>query len=326
MTLAASILLLLISLGVTFCCSGMEAGVFAMSRLRIRHQMRAGKRAAAVLHGFLEDTEGFLWTILLGNTLANYVATILIVSLLHDALIGIPILFLSALFASVFALYAFADLLPKTLFRQFPNRLCLALARPFRILHLGMAPLVALVAWLANLLLRITGGRRFSGRLFGSREELRQLMQESGQAISGMEQAMVNRVLDLQNLTVGRLALPLDKAVVATTVTPVTDLLAMCRQSGLTRMPLRDEKTGRVVGIFSLRASIYQSGFDPAGRAGAFLQPAVYLDEAIRLEVALQRFRSSGQRLAIVLDRDRREVGIIAFQDILRFMFGELGL
>jgi CBS domain containing-hemolysin-like protein len=34
----------------------------------------------------------------------------------------------------------------------------------------------------------------------------------------------------------------------------------------------------------------------------------------------------SGQRLAIVLGRDQREVGIVSLQDILKVIFGEVRL
>src|SRR5438094_9151034 len=70
---------------VSFLLSGMEAGVFALSRLRIRQQMRAGRVSAKVLHGFLENPENFLWTILAGNTLANFIILGLMVSVLHQA-------------------------------------------------------------------------------------------------------------------------------------------------------------------------------------------------------------------------------------------------
>ena len=56
----------------SFLLSGMEAGVFALSRLRVRRLARAGKPSAKLLQGFLERPEKFLWTILVGNTLANF--------------------------------------------------------------------------------------------------------------------------------------------------------------------------------------------------------------------------------------------------------------
>src|SRR6185436_151552 len=58
---------------VSFLLSGMEAGVFALSRLRIRQRMREGRQSARVLYEFLEHPENFLWTILVGNTIANFI-------------------------------------------------------------------------------------------------------------------------------------------------------------------------------------------------------------------------------------------------------------
>jgi putative hemolysin len=56
----------------SFLLSGMEAGVFALNRLRVRRLARAGKPSAQMLQSFLEKPERFLWTILVGNTLAIF--------------------------------------------------------------------------------------------------------------------------------------------------------------------------------------------------------------------------------------------------------------
>lgn len=47
------------ALALSFFMSGMESGVFALSRLRIRRLVRAGKPSAKVLHGYLENSEDF---------------------------------------------------------------------------------------------------------------------------------------------------------------------------------------------------------------------------------------------------------------------------
>src|SRR5437016_7670379 len=72
-----------VCLAVSFLLSGMEAGVFALSRLRVRQQMRAGGRSAKLLLGFLENPENFLWTILVGNTLVNFAILGWVVATLH---------------------------------------------------------------------------------------------------------------------------------------------------------------------------------------------------------------------------------------------------
>ena len=56
------------------------------------------------------------------------------------------------------------------------------------------------------------------------------------------------------------------------------------------------------------------------------MTPALFLREDLRLEDALRRLQRSGQRLAIVLGPDQRELGIISLQDILKVIFGEISL
>src|SRR5580658_2841522 len=72
----SDILVLLVALlcvTLSFLFSGMETGVLALNRFRVRQRMRSGDRRAAVLHGFLQNPEDFLWTVLVGNTMVNIV-------------------------------------------------------------------------------------------------------------------------------------------------------------------------------------------------------------------------------------------------------------
>jgi putative hemolysin len=322
------IVIILFSLALSFLFSGMEAGVFALSRLRIRQQMRAGRQSAQLLHRYLENSEDFLWTILLGNTLANFLAVSLTLGRLYRWLGRQPWLFLLAFMAIVFLLYAICDLLPKILFRLYPNRLCLALAGPFRLFHVGLSPLVGLVTWFSSNLLRLTGGRIYTGHLFGSRDELRQVMQESAHGLSSEERQMINRVLDLQNLTVRQIMVPLNKVVSVIERTPLSELLEIYRQRRLTRLPVWKEDKGerRIVGLVNLATLFYAGDLNLNKTAGELVRPALYLDDEVRLEQSLRRMQRSGQRLAIVLGRDRLELGIVSLQDILRSIFGEVSL
>jgi len=313
---------------VSFVLSGMEAGVFALSRLRIRQQMRAGRPSAKALHHYLENPENFLWTILVGNTVANCLILGWLVVVFHAVLGYYRIAFIVVFSVAAFLLYVFFDLLPKMLFRLYPNRLCLLLARPFGVLHWILRPLVAAVETVSSLLLRWRGGKAFTGYLFGNREELRQVMQESSQALTTEERTMISHVLDLQTLTVRQVMKPIEQTVTLTAHTPVSVLLAVCREQRFTRLPVREVREGqeRIVGIVALNALLYQAALDANKPLSEYMKPALFLDEDMRLEVALQRMQRSGERLAIVLGRERREIGILSLQDVLSIIFGEVRL
>jgi len=317
-----------VCLVVSFLLSGMEAGVFALSRLRVRQQMRAGRRSAKVLHGFLENPENFLWTILVGNTVANFLILGWLIRILFQPLQHHWFWFVIVFSMAVFLFYTFFDLLPKMLFRTYPNRLCMMLAYPFRWIHFLLRPLVWVVETVSSGLLRWRGGKVFTGHLFGNREELREVMQESAHALTSEERTMINRVLDLPSLTVRQAVIPLAQTATISAQMSVSQALEMCRDRKVTRLPVWEIRDGqrRIIGLVSLNTLLFQPNVDPNRPVMDYIKPALYVEEDLRLEVALRRMQRSGQRLGIVLGRDRREIGVIGLQDVLRIVFGQVSL
>lgn len=308
--------------------SGMEAGVFALNRLRIRHQMRAGNRRAQVLYSYMENPERFLWTIVVGNTVANVVVVGLGVWVLDAYLGAQPPLLVLAIVPAFILFYAFCELLPKTLFSLYPNRFCMYVAPYFRLISLGLAPLVSVVTLLADSLLRFTSGKKLTGRLFGNRDELRRLMHESAQDMSSEERTMINRVLDLQSLTLQQIAISMSRVVSVAIDTPARNILALYKEHRFSRLPVWKQEGGRkkIVGIVTLNSVLFQAETPEKKTAGDYLRPALYLDQDMRLEAALRQMQRKNQRLAIVLDHNQNEWGIVSLQDILKVIFGEVSL
>lgn len=315
-----------VALGVAFLLSGMEAGVFALSRFRIRRLARHGNRRAARLQRYLEDPESFLWTILVGNTLAALVVVTLCALRLERWLAPRSGWFMPAIVGVLLVLYLFADLLPKLLFRRFPNRLSLVGVAPFRILHVLLAPVVGLTEQVSRAVLRLTGGRAFTGRLFGSRAEFRQVIEESAQALSREEVAMINRILDLQNRRVRDVMTPMERAASLETWRTVADLLALVRERPVSHVPLwQGSGAGRrVLGVVALGDVLHTADMPETRVLGSLVRPTLFVDDGARLEDALRTMQRGRQRLAVVLDAQRREVGVITLNDILRAMFGEV--
>ena len=325
---ALNYFLLALCFGASFLLSGMEAGVFALNRLRVRRLARNGQPSAQILNRFLEQPERFLWTILVGNTLANFIILGWMLAQLHH---WFPFqnLTVAALFAIVvFLFYTFFDLLPKMIFRAHPNSLCLSAARIFRVVNFLLSPLVLVVEAVSRLILHWTGGQVFKGQLFGNREEMRAMMRESGQALTDDEHAMVNRILDLQKYSVGHIAKPLVATLGVETRTPLRDAIALAREKDLSRLPVWEVRDGqrRVAGLLNIGPLLYREPLDVEKPSSAYMIPAVFVNEGIRLEVALRLMQRAGQRMAIVLSREHTEIGIIAMKDILMVMFGEMKL
>jgi putative hemolysin len=323
-----ALVILIPCLFVSFLLSGMEAGVFALNRLRVRRLARAGRPSARFLSRSLENPERFLWTILVGNTLANFLILGFVLAKLREWFRAEEPLVLVLFTVLVFLFYALFDLLPKMLFRAQPNALCLGTANIFRIFYFALTPLVLVVEGVSNMILRWTGGRAFTGQLFGNREEMRAFMQESAQSFTSDERAMINRVLDLQNFTVRQIAAPLARMASVETETSLRDALALARGKNFSRLPVWERRDGkrRIAGLLSLGPLLYRNDLDLTRPASTYMAPALFLNENTRLDISLRLMQRAGHRLAIVLGRNGVETGAVSLEDILKVLFGEVKL
>jgi putative hemolysin len=310
---------------VSFLCSGMESGVLALSRWRIRQQAREGRRRARVLMGYLDKPENFLWSILVANTLANFGAIGMIVYEIYDQLRGHPLVCLIVFIVALLWFYTICDLFPKLLFRMYPNRLCMGAVIPFQVIHLLMTPLTSLTQRFSDLFLKWSGGKAYTGRVFSSRKELRMVMQDSAQGLSNEERAMIARVLDLQQTTVAQITQPFWRLPDLNAKLTGAELLNSVRDVHRNHLPIwEDAAHRRIAGILDVRQVLYSNETEQARPIRERLTPALYVSEHVAVEETLRRLQRSGQPLAIVLDADRREIGIVGIEEILRSIFGEV--
>jgi CBS domain containing-hemolysin-like protein len=132
----------------------------------------------------------------------------------------------------------------------------------------------------------------------------------------------------LQSLTVRQAVTPIAESATVTAQTPVSQAMALCRERKVSRLPIWETRDGRqrIIGLLNFNTLLFQAELDVNRPVSESVQPALYLEEDLRLEVALRRMQRSGQRLAIVLGRDGREIGIISLQDVLKIIFGDVSL
>ena len=322
----------------SFFLSGMETGLAELSRLRLRRKAREGYAKAERLQDFMDQPEDMLWTILVGNTLANlfvFLSSFFFMQqlmgihspeekLIHLSGISVVYWLLFTLFAFIF--YTLFELLPKMIFRKHPDQLCLYLSHMFAAVNLAFSPLVNLLRGVSRMILFTTGGRELQDHLFGSREELRQVMTESSQSLTEDEREMIDRVLDLQKIPVRDLAIPFEHLSEVNIEMSVAEVIQAHSVETHIRIPvwLDNEEHRRIVGVVNLRRLIFLPEDEWNRPVGHFLESALYQDEDIRLQKLLQLMQRSGQRAVVILNKRKQELGIVTLPDILKVIFGKV--
>ena len=102
-------------------------------------------------------------------------------------------------------------------------------------------------------------------------------MQESAQALTSDERAMINRVLDLQNFTVRQIATPLAQTVTVKAQTPLGDAFRLGRERRFWRLPVRETRNGRprIAGLLALGPLLFRDDLDLQKPAAAHMTPAL---------------------------------------------------
>ena len=316
------ILIMFFSAALSFLFSGIETGVFSLNRLRIRQQMREGNTGARILFDNYREPEKLYWTILLGNIIANAVFVIVLVLLLNQSITN-NLLFWIIFISGVFILFTFCDILPKTLFGKFPNRLCLAVAKPFKIIQITLTPFIGFFHQIFGNPFKNSAGQPLASRLFRNRKELKSLMKESDNSLSAEEKFMISQVLHLSERTLGQVAIPLNLSITASADSSISEIVKLCDKHRIGRIPIWKFSGGqrKVVGITTLKTSLYLKDYDEKKPASHYMQPALFLPADLKVEAALKRMQRSGSWLAIVTSKSQRETGIVALQDILKVVF-----
>ncbi len=315
-------------LTLSFLFSGMESGILSMNKLRIRHQAKHGDKHAKALLGYMQEAEHFLWTILVGNTLANFLIVAPLLIALRRMLPGHPWISAVLLIVLLLVIYTFCDLLPKMLYRKYPNRLTVVSVRPYRIFHWLLAPVVFLVSGIADLLLKICGGEMLTGEMFSDREEMRRVMQSSGQNLTSEERSMIDRVMDLQHRTLSNVMLPLQKVVSIDANATIENAIALSRETSVLRMPVFDEQNGKKVflGVLNLKHLLFEwesKRMDPVRK---HVTGVMHLQAQMSVDDALRQMQKAGQRVGLVLNAKQKEVGWVNIRDILKTVFGEVNI
>ena len=153
-------------------------------------------------------------------------------------------------------------------------------------------------------------------------------MEDSSQALTSEERGMITRVFDLQNINVRQIALPFNRFPILKHNELVADAIARFRETPINILPVwtANLRENRVAGFLNLKSIIFEQEFALNDHVEKHLSPPLYLDEDVRVQEALRRMQRSGNRMAIVVSRDRRELGLIRLEEILKVIFGEVKL
>lgn len=308
----------LVGLGGSAMCSGMETGIYAISRPRLAVRAQRGA-LARLLEREIDQTDRSIATLLIANNAFNYIGVLGVTTLLGAAGYSeATMIVLNALIVTP-VLLVFAESLPKELFRRSPNRLLVPVGPLLR--SLRMAAAATGLLWVVLAFARGVG--RLTGLppepVLGMRQRLAEMLKEGGGgAMSAAQADLIDRSLAFRRAVVAYEMIPWRSVHAVAAAWDRQQLLDFLAGQPHRRFPVVD-RSGRVVGVLdSVRA--FTEGWD---RLEEIVDPPLLVQARLPAREALARLYQHRAHLAVV-ERGGRPVGIVTAKDLVEPLIGEL--
>ncbi|WP_435073834.1 hemolysin family protein [Halorubrum sp. HHNYT27] len=314
---------ILVLTGISAFFSSSELAVFSVPIHRIDSLLAADVPGARALSALREDSHRFLVTALVSNNVANIAAASVATAVfVRFGFSGGQAATGSTVVTSVFVI-VFGEIAPKSYAVAHAEKHALRVSRPVVALQRVIRPVLYVFEALSGVVNRFTGGES-DIESYLTREEIETLVLsgEAAGAIDPEEGAMIRGVLDLESTPVSAVMVPrTDMVALPNTATPA-DVLATAGREGVTRMPVYGKNRDDVVGTVDVRDAIgaHERG-DPL--ASAVHEPT-FVPETKPIDELFDEFRSTGRRMAVVVDEFGAVVGIVTLEDVVEEVVGEL--
>jgi putative hemolysin len=323
-----------ISLFFTAFFSGMEIAFLTANRMRIELSSKKGVFSARILSFFIKRPSHFFTTTLVGNNVAVVLFSITFAALVgnimypdkatyllheHDKL-----LLLIQTVAGSFIVLIIGEFLPKAFFRTSPNLLLNILSAPFILFYYMLYPLVMLIVFLAQIILKIFFNTKISSQEPEfTRHDLFHYVSESSTAD---EESSVD--VDKE---IFRNAIDFPFVKVRDCMTPRTEIAAVEIRDGIETVKQRFIESGHskllvyrdsidnVTGYIHL-VDLYGS----PSKIEEVVMPIVISSESMPVTKLMQELVEKRRSIAVVVDEFGGTSGLITMEDIIEEIIGEI--
>ncbi len=325
--LAIATILLCVALAAFFAAS--ETALTAASRARMHALEKDGDRRAALVNRLLASRERMIGTTLLGNTLVTIGASAFATSILVAFAGERGAIYATGLMTVI--LLVFAEVMPKTVAINYPDRTSLLVARAISFFVSVFVPVLIAIEVFVRGFLKLAGvdtSRRHS--ILSGHEELKSavdlLHREGG--VGRSDRDMFGGLLDLRDLEVSDVMVHRTKMLALNADLPSQDLIGEVAAAPYSRLPLWRGQPENIVGVLHARDLL--RALDAAGGEvkdfnveSIALEPW-FVPETTPVQDQLQAFLKRKTHFALVVDEYGVVMGLVTLEDILEEIVGDI--
>jgi len=347
---AARLLLLGLILAINAFFAASEVALLSVRDSRLRHLAEEGNAGAKMALALLAQPEKLLSVTQIGVTLASLglgwagedTLYMLVMSLLHPILTAGTAAILHAVgFVAAFVVMTYChvvigEVVPKNLAIDKADRLAIVVAPVLMVFYRLTSVFVTVIEGSARgltHLLGVKGGHRGGGH---SAEELKLVVSSSRFAgnLPKLEEAIIHRVLDLDNLNAREIMKPRREIVSVSAAASLDEVLKAMVESQHSRLPVWEGKPEQIIGavffkdmlrIWHERRVALRAGRpSPPFYLAHIMRKPLIVPETKPVMQMLEEFRQRHLHMALVVDEFGTVTGLLTVEDVLEQIVGEI--
>lgn len=311
--------------------SGSEVAFFSLMNKRDELQSEGDTKGVdSRILTMLDHPRRLLATILIGNTFANIItsviAAVLAGKIANHFQFSPALVYTVEILVLTFTILILSEITPKVIAINNPLRLSRRLNLFIYISYLLLGPAAKLIANSTVNLEKMLP--KLSSRMTAQDLRLMAEMSEREGSIKGDEREIIENVIEFGNTTAREIMTSRVNIVAVSESAGLEDVLALIREKGLSRMPLYENDLDNIVGVIyskdvlpyiNSKTKSVPINWKTVARKALFIPPTKKLDDLLR------DFQQEKTHMAIVVDEYGGTEGIVTLDDILEEIVGQIG-
>ncbi|MEK9540958.1 MAG: HlyC/CorC family transporter [Gammaproteobacteria bacterium] len=304
--------------------SGVETAMMSLNRYRLKHLVKENDKGAIRADKLLKRPDRLLGVILIGNNFVNILAasltTVLCLNLFGDSGVVIGSIVLTLI------ILVFAEITPKTFAALNSEKVALPASLILKYLQKILRPLVLFVNFFSNFFMRLLGTKETTINEDLSPEELKSVLENSGDLIPKKYQDMLISVLELDKVSVDEVMTQRSEVIGIDINQPIENILSNLQNNQKDFLPVYNESLDDLRGVIDLYGiTSFLSNEDKSIESLIeSLDEAYFIPENTPLSTQLFNFQKNKKTVAVIIDEYGSVKGLVTIKDVLEEIVGEL--
>ena len=321
---------LLITMTFSAFFSGMEIAFVSSNKLSFEME-KSNNISTRILTVFYNNPNNFISTMLVGNNIALVIYGILMAEIIENKILANimtneALLVIAQTIISTLIILITGEFLPKTIFKINPNLTLKYLCIPTYICYLVLYPISKFSAMLSTTILMLTGKKikREDREKAFSKVDLDYLIESSYDENNNEKEIepeiqIFRNALDFSNIKVKDCMIPRTEIIAVETGTPKNEILRVFVDSGLSKIIVFRDNIDNIIGYIH-SSEMFNSQNDWEKN----IKSIPVVPESMAANKLMQLLMQQKKSLAVIVDEFGGTSGIIALEDIMEELLGDI--